>query len=94
MIRPAAIKANHFALINIELIKQLFWVGNKGELTLDNSQEDNDDEEEKGDVEKDAVELVGVSGRVLDLVPYASPCPHPDIHVEEVTLRTEGGGQR
>lgn len=64
------------------------------QLTLDDSQEDDDDEEEKGDVEKDAVELVGVTGRVLDLVPYASPCPHPDVHVEEVTLRAERGGQR
>lgn len=79
-------------------MKELHRVGikdikmNKDELTLDNSQEDNNDEEEKGDVEKDAVELVGVSGRVLDLVPYASTCPHPDVHVEEVTLWTGGGG--
>lgn len=65
------------------------------ELTLDDSQEDDDDEEEEGDVEEDAVELVGVAGRVLDLVPYAPPGPHPDVHVEEVTLQTErerGGG--
>lgn len=79
-------------------MKELHRVGikdikmNKDELTLDNSQEDNNDEEEKGDVEKDAVELVGVSGRVLDLVPYASTCPHPDVHVEEVTLWIERGG--
>lgn len=52
------------------------------ELTLDNGQEDDNDEEEEGDVKKDTVELIGVTSWVLDLIPNASSCPHPNVHVE------------
>lgn len=64
----------------------------ESELTLYNGQEDDDDEEEEGDVKEDTVQLVGVAGRVLDLVPDASSGPHSHVHVEEVTLRANRRG--
>lgn len=51
-------------------------------LTLDDGQEDDNDEEEEGDVKKDSVELVGVTGWILNLIPNAPSCSHPDVHVE------------
>lgn len=57
--------------------------------TLDDGQQDDDDEEEEGDVEQDAVELVGVSSRVLQLVSNASSSSHTDIHVEQIALWRE-----
>lgn len=56
------------------------------EFTLDDGQKDDDDEEEEGDVKKDTVELIRVTGWVLDLIPNAPSCSHPNIHVEQVTL--------
>ncbi len=62
-------------------------------LTLDDGQKDDNDEEEKGDVKKDAVELIGVTSGVLDLVTYAPSCSHPNIHVEKVTLCKQSKGE-
>lgn len=57
--------------------------------TLDDGQQDDDHEEEEGDVEQDAVKLVGVSSRVLQLVSNASSSSHTDIHVEQIALWRE-----
>lgn len=54
----------------------------KLKLTLDDGQEDDNDEEEKGDVKQNTVELVGVTSWVLDLVSDAPSCSNPNIHVE------------
>lgn len=56
------------------------------DLTLNDGQEDDDDEEEEGDVKKYTVEFIGVASWVLDLIPDAASCSHPDIHVEKVAL--------
>lgn len=56
------------------------------ELTLNDGQEDDDDEEEEGDVKKDTVELIGITGWILNLIPNASSRSHSNVHVEQVTL--------
>lgn len=56
------------------------------QLTLDDGQEDDDDEEEESDVKEDAVKLVRVTSRVLDLVPDSPSCSHANVHVEKVAL--------
>ena len=54
--------------------------------TLDDGQQDDDDEEEEGDVEEHAVEFVGVTGRVFQLVTDAAAGSHTRVQVEQVTL--------
>lgn len=57
--------------------------------TLNDGQEDDDDKEEEGDVEQDAVELVGISSWILQLVSDSSSSPHAHVHVEQVTLQRD-----
>lgn len=57
-----------------------------GPPTLDDGQQDDDDEEEEGDVEQDAVELVGVSCRVLQLISDATSSSDAHVHVEHIAL--------
>lgn len=64
----------------------------KASLTLDYRQQDHDDEEEEGDVKDDAIDLVLVSRRVLDLVADASARPDAHVHVEHVALVTDEQG--
>lgn len=54
--------------------------------TLNDGQQDDDDEEKESNVEQNAVKLVGVTGRVYDLITDASTGSHTNIHVEQVTL--------
>lgn len=67
-------------------------------LTLDDGQKDDNHEKEEGDVEDDAIDLVLVASRVLDLVPDPPTCSHANIHVEHVALGDRvgntGGGKR
>ena len=58
-------------------------------LTLDDGQEDDDDKEEEGDVKQDAVELVGVSSWVLQLVSDTTSSSHAHVHVEQIALPRE-----
>ena len=58
-----------------------------GPLTLDDGQEDYNDKEEEGDVKDDAIDLILVTRRVLNLVSDPSTCSHPHIHVEHVALK-------
>lgn len=55
-------------------------------LTLDDGQKDYNHKKEEGDVKDDAIDLVLVTRRVLDLVPDPSTCSYTDIHVEHVAL--------
>ena len=59
-------------------------------LTLNDSQQNDDNEEEKGDVEDDPVKFIFIAGRVLDLVPDPSTGPDAHIHVEQVALGRRG----
>lgn len=54
--------------------------------TLDDRQKDDNHEEKEGDVEDDAIDLVLVASRVLNLVPDSSTCPDANVHVEHVAL--------
>lgn len=63
-------------------------------LTLDDGQKDYDDEEEEGDVENDAVDLVLIARRVLNLVADPSACSDANIHMEHVTLDGKEGRKR
>jgi len=58
-------------------------------LTLNDCQEDDNDKEEEGDVENDAVDLVLVSSGVLDLVADTPARAHAYVHVEHVALHRE-----
>lgn len=55
-------------------------------LTLDDGQKDYNHKKEEGDVKDDAIDLVLVTRRVLNLVPDPSTCSYADIHVEHVAL--------
>lgn len=55
-------------------------------LTLDNSQQDDNDEEEEGDVKDHTIELVLIPGWVLNLVSYTPTSTHTHVHMEQVTL--------
>ena len=57
--------------------------------TLNDGQQDNNDKEEEGDVKQDAVELVGVSCGVLQLISDTTSSSHSHIHVEHIALPTE-----
>lgn len=57
--------------------------------TLNDGQQNDNDEEEEGDVEQDAVELIDVSSRVLQLVSNSTTSSHAHIHVEQIALPTE-----
>ena len=56
-------------------------------FTLNNGQQDNNDEEEESDVEDDAIKLVLVTIRGLDLVTDAAASPHALVQVEHEALR-------
>lgn len=58
----------------------------RGPPTLDDGQQDDNDEEEESDVEQDAVELVGVSGRVLQLISNPASSSDAHVHVEHIAL--------
>lgn len=53
-----------------------------------NGQQDDYDEEEEGDVKDDAIDLILVPGRILDLITDATASPNANIHVEHITLHT------
>ena len=54
--------------------------------TLNDGEEDDDDEEEEGDVEEDAVDLVGVAVGWFDLVADAAARAHALVQVEHEAL--------
>lgn len=57
-----------------------------GPPTLDDGQQDDNDEEEESDVEQDAVELIGVSRRVLQLISNSTSGSDAHVHVEHIAL--------
>lgn len=56
------------------------------DCTLNDGQQDDNDKEEEGDVEQDAVELIGVSSWVLQLVSNTTSSSHTHVHVEQIAL--------
>lgn len=65
-------------------MRQMTWKGK--DCTLNDGQQDDNDKEEEGDVEQDAVELIGVSGWVLQLVSNTTPGSHTHVHMEQIAL--------
>lgn len=59
----------------------------RGRLTLDDGQEDDDDKEEKCDVKDNTFHLKLISSRVLNLVTNAPARTYSHIHVEHVALK-------
>lgn len=57
--------------------------------TLDDSQQDDNDKEEEGDVEDHSVQLVFISSWVLDFVSNTTASAYTDVHVEQVTLQEQ-----
>lgn len=57
------------------------------ELTLDDGQEDDNDEEEKCDVEDNALNLKLISSGVHNLVTDAPTGTHSNVHVKHVALK-------
>lgn len=55
--------------------------------TLNDGEQDNDDEEEEGNVEDDAVELVLISIRSLNFITDATTSSHTFVQMEHEALQ-------
>ena len=58
-----------------------------GLLTLDDSQQDNDDKEEECDVKEDPVHFIRISCSWIYLITYTSASSYTNIQMEYITLK-------
>ena len=63
-------------------IKQL-----KISITLNNSQKDDNNKKEKGDIEKDSVGLIVVTSWLSNLITYSTSCSYSFVQMEYKALK-------
>lgn len=66
----------------------------KERITLDDGQQDDNDKEEEGDVEHDAIHLVGIAIRRFDFIANAASCTQSGVKMEDEALKEEKEGRR